>query len=280
MNAQLAASESGLHFDYPAEQYHVRQLGQVSNSAIKRALRSAAHYHAWATEAAQDKDTPALAFGRAFHAALLEPERFAQDWAVAPDFGDLRTKVAKEARDAWRAKYPHAVLLPQEDADRINGMLESVRAHPWARRAIRDGAAEVTCLWTDQESGLPCKARADYFVDGNAPFVLDVKTCEDASPEAFARSIATYGYHTQHAHYCDGWRVAYKPLANYLLLAVEHQPPYAVALYHLDTASEQRGYDLRAEGIARIARGMKTGLWPAYSNDIRPISLPRWALTD
>jgi hypothetical protein len=159
-------------------------------------------------------------------------------------------------------------------------MLEAVRAHPWARRAIRDGAAEVTCRWTDEETGLPCKARADYFVDGKAPFVLDVKTCENASPEEFAKAIARYNYHVQHAHYVEGWRVAYKPLSNYLLLAVEHQAPYAVALYHIDAPAEQRGYDLRARAIERIAACMQSGQWPAYSNDITRLSLPRWALED
>lgn len=279
MNAQLATPENGLVFDLPPEQYHVRTLGEVSNSGIKQALRSAAHYKAW-IETPDDNDTPTLAFGRAFHCALLEPKRFATAYAVPPDFGDLRTKAGKAARDAWHASNPRVETIPQEDMDRITGMLRAVHAHPWARRAVQDGSSEVTCRWIDAETGLPCKARADYFVQGRAPYVLDVKTTLDASPEEFTRSIAKYGYHIQHAHYCEGWRNAGIPLSNYLLLAVESQAPYAVALYHIDAEAEQRGYDLRSKGIQRIAHGMQTGEWPAYTNDITRLSLPRWALND
>lgn len=280
MNAQVFPTfVADLLFDLPAEQYHQRVLGEVSNSGVKQALRSAAHYKAW-VEATDEHDTPTFAFGRAFHAALLEPARFAQDWSVQPDFGDLRTKAARESRDAWKAEHPNVTTLPQEDMERIHAMIAAVLAHPWARRAVRDGHSEVTLRWSDDTTGLPCKARADYYVDGKAPFVLDVKTTLDASPEAFARDIAKYGYHIQHAHYADGFRVLGRPLRNYLLLAVEKEPPYAVAMYYIDAEAEQRGYDLRARGIEHIAACLKSGVWPAYTNDITRLSLPRWALND
>ena len=280
MNAQVFPTfVADLLFDLPAEKYHQRVLGEVSNSGIKQALRSAAHYKAW-VETTDEHDTPTFAFGRAFHAALLEPDRFAQAWAVQPDFGDLRTKAARESRDAWRSGHPNVACIPQEDMDRIHAMIAAVLVHPWARRAVRDGHSEVTVRWSDDTTGLPCKARADYYVDGKTPFVLDVKTTLDASPEAFARDIAKYGYHIQHAHYADGFRVLGKPLRNYLLLAVEKEAPYAVALYYIDAEAEQRGYDLRARGMQRIAHGVQTGEWPTYTNDITRLSLPRWALND
>lgn len=279
MNAQLVPAESGIVYDLPPEQYHQRVLGEVSNSGLKQALRSAAHYKAW-VECTDEKDTPAFAFGRAFHAALLEPDRFAQEWTVQPDFGDLRTKAARAERDAWREKNPNVTCITADDMTQIHAMIAAVLAHPWARRAVRDGHSEVTLRWQDDATGLPCKARADYYVDGKAPFVLDVKTCLNASPEEFARDIARYGYHIQHAHYADGFRVLGKPLTNYLLLAVEKEAPYAVALYYIDAEAEQRGYDLRARGMERIADCLKSGQWPAYTNDITRLALPRWALTD
>lgn len=280
MNAQLQPSPFGLYFDELAESYHVKRLGEVSNSAIKRLLRSPLHYKAWVEDTEEPTDTPALAFGRAFHAALLEPARFAAEWAIEPDFGDCRYKENKAARDAWKSVNVGKESLSSADGDRIAAMLAAVKAHPLAGRAIRDGRSEVTVRWEDESSGLPCKARADFYVDGKVPYVLDVKTCQDASPAEFARAIAKYGYHTQHAHYCEGFRVLGKPLSNYLLLAVESVAPYAVALYHLDPAAEIRGYELRQRAIDTLQTCIDSGQWPAYSNDITALSLPAWAIHD
>jgi len=270
-------TEQPLFTGETAEAYHVKRLGELSNSGIKRLMRSPAHYKAWIEET-EAVDTPALIFGRAFHCALLEPERFAAAYTVEPDFGDCRFKENKGRRDAWRAENAGKESLSVEDGERIQSMLEAIREHPWARLAIRDGQSEVTLRWTDEQTGVECKARADYYVPGKAPFVLDVKTCEDASPKAFAKSIATYGYHVQHAHYCEGFRVRGNPLSNYLLLAVEHHAPFAVALYHIDAAAETRGYELRQRAAEDLEKCMQAGDWPAYSNDITSLSLPAWAL--
>lgn len=281
MNAQLKPEPiTGFFENERAEHYHVKTLGEISNSGIKRLLRSPMHYKAWVEDVEPMNDTPAMLFGRAFHAAILEPELFASDYAVEPEFGDCRFKENKARRDDWRLANSDKIPLGADDNARIKAMLESVNAHPWARRAIRDGQSELTLRWVDEDTGLHCKARADRFVDGAAPFVLDVKTCEDASPAEFARAVAKYGYHIQHAHYCDGFRALGKPLTNYLLLAVEHTAPYAVALYYIDAAAEARGYELRARAMASAAECMQSGIWHAYSNDISPLTLPAWSLKD
>jgi hypothetical protein len=280
VNAQLQPAPAALVYDEPAEVYHRKVLGEVSNSGLKRALRSPLHYKAWVEDTAPQADTPALIFGRAFHCALLEPARYATAYAVEPDFGDCRFKEAKATRDAWRSAHAGAESISAGDAERIGCMLDAVRAHPWAARAIRDGRSEVTLRWQDEATGLPCKARADYYVDGRARFVLDVKTCQDASPEAFARAIAKYFYHLQHSHYAEGFRSVDLPLRNFLFLAVESEPPHAVALYHIDAEAEARGFALRDRAMAAIAEGLRSGTWPAYSDDIVGLSLPNWAMVD
>jgi PDDEXK-like domain of unknown function (DUF3799) len=280
MNAQLKPADDGLIYDLPAEQYHVKQLGEISNSGIKRLLRSPAHYKAWVEDDEENTDTPALVFGRAFHCALLEPAVFAQDYAVEPDFGDCRFKEARAVRDEWRAANAGKLTISDTDMQRIQDMTASVLAHPIASRAIKDGRPEVTLKWTDEITGLPCKARADYFVDGKVRYVLDVKTCEDASPEVFAKAVHKYGYHVQHAHYSEGFRSIGLPLSNYLILAIEHKPPYAVAVYHIDAAAEVRGFELRQRAIDAAKQCIDSGKWPAYSTNITALALPAWALKD
>lgn len=51
---------------------------------------------------------------------------------------------------------------------------------------------------------------ASWLLSAANNVVVDVKTCDDASPEAFARSIANWRYHVQHPFYLDGLREALK----------------------------------------------------------------------
>lgn len=296
MNAQLKPAETGIFYDLPAAEYHTKVLGEISNSGIKRLLRSPAHYRAWIEDADESADSPTLAFGRAFHCALLEPDVFARTYSTdsPPDSAPRRPSstqrnAAKPSQatldaiafwDQWDRDHAGQVQISREDYERIRAMIASVQAHPLAGRAIRDGASEVTVRCTDEATGLPCKARADYFVDGKVRYVLDVKTCEDASPEEFAKAVSKYGYHIQHAHYAEAFRAAGKPLQNYLFLAVEHKPPYAVAVYHIDAAAEARGFELRQRAIDAAARCTESGIWPAYPTGITQLTLPSWALKD
>ena len=279
-----------------ASEYHVKRLGEISNSGIKRLLRSPAHYRAWIEDAEEKDDTPALVFGRAFHCALLEPQVFAKTYTTdvppedAPRCPSSLQRGAKNPSpqtveaiawwDAWERDHAGMIQLSPKDVERIHAMIGSVMAHPIASRAVISGRPEVTLRWTDEETGLPCKARADYFVDGKMRYVIDVKTCEDASPEVFAKAVHKYGYHIQHAHYVEGFRAIGLPLHNYLILAVEHKPPYAVAVYIIDAATELRGFELRKRAIDAAQRCTESGVWPAYATSITQLALPAWALKD
>src|ERR1043166_9629414 len=96
--------------------------------------------------------------GVAAHLAVLEPERQAQSIVVI-EAGDYRTSSAREARDAARAdgKVP---LLPYQ-YDIVGAVAGSIRAHPIASQAFHGGEAEVTLIWHDRGTGVPCKARPD-----------------------------------------------------------------------------------------------------------------------
>jgi hypothetical protein len=274
MNAVLQRTSlfTGESFD----QYLVRNLGELSSSAVRHVLRSPAHYRAWVEAGANDADTPAQAFGSAFHCALLEPDRFSTAYALAPDFGDQRYKVNKQARQDWIAEHPGVLELSETEARRIEGMTRAVRANPLAAGLLRKVHTEATIRWRDDVTGVACKARPDA-VDDDITYAVDVKTCEDARPEPFARSVFNYDYHGQHAHVCDGFRVLGAPLRNYLILAIEKDPPYAHAIYTIDAAAEAAAMRKRAQALATLRRCIDAGEWPAYPYDITELHLPPWA---
>lgn len=267
---------AGLHANVPPRVYHGRHLGLVSKGALDYVARSPLHYRAWVDGVSLDEETPALTFGAAFHCALLEPERFATDYATEPDFGDCRKKENKAARDAWRAEHAGATALAECDQSAISGMIASVRAHPLASRMISDGEPELTVRWEDVETGLQCKSRADYYVR-KLGMVADVKSAVDARPSAFRKAVANYDYHVQDAIYRAGFSAVGAPIAHFVFIVVEKTPPHAVAVYSLDAATVARGYSAFRSRITTLADCLRSNDWPGYSGSIQELALPAWA---
>src|SRR3982750_4336367 len=91
--------------------------------------------------------------GVAAHLAVLEPGHQA-DSIVVIEAGDYRSSKAREARDAARAegKVP---LLPYQ-LDIVQAIAGSIRAHPIAAPAFKEGNAEVTLTWVEPETGIAC----------------------------------------------------------------------------------------------------------------------------
>lgn len=271
-----ASEEIGIRAGVPAPEYHRRELHVYSKSASDQLDRSPAHYEAW-TRGIEKEPTAAKKFGSALHVMVLEPERFAQTYAVAPDFGDCRNAKNKANRDAWRAEHAGKLPLSAEDERTILDMHASVMSHPAASRLILDGIAEVTVRWIDEITGLRCKSRADYWVKSKR-LAVDLKSTEDASEKAFARSVYNFGYDKQDALYRSGFAACGEPIDHFAILAVEKEPPYAVAVYTLDEDAVAHGFGRVRQSMERLRDCIRTNAWPSYSDGVSTLSLPRWAL--
>jgi exodeoxyribonuclease VIII len=108
--------------------------------------------------------------------------------------------------------------------------------------------------------------------------VADLKTTEDASPAAFARSVATYRYHVQAAFYLDGLRACDAQIDAFAFVAVEKTPPYLVAVYSADEICLARGREEYRADLLTFAECLRTDCWPGYPPFVQPLSLPAWAL--
>lgn len=266
----------GLHPHLAAEQYHQRELGVVSKSALDLVHRSPAHYLAWVKGELPDEETPALTFGRAFHCAILEPDVFASTYAAEPVFGDCRLKANKAARDEWRAEHAGRELISFDDHTTLLGMAAAVRKHPLASKMIRDGRSELTVSWKDPDTGLRCKSRADYYVP-KLGMVADVKSTLNASPEEFKRSVVKYRYHVQDALYRAGFAEAGEPVQHFVFIAIEKAPPYAVAIYSLEEEGIGRGYSAARRDMETLAECVERNVFPGYAPGIQSLELPPWA---
>lgn len=265
----------GLHQGVPDDVYHARKLYVVNKTGIDRVNQSPAHFKVW-VEGGVVRESPALDFGQAFHCATLEPAVFAERYAVEPDFGDCRYKDNKTARDTWRAKNAFKRSLSGEHSDAITAMAASVRAHPIAGKLLVGGVPELTVLWNDEATGLPCKSRADYYV-ADKQLVVDLKTTLDASEREFKRSVVSYRYHVQDALYRSGFAAVGAPIQHFIFVAVEKTPPYAVAVYALDADAVAAGFAAARKNINTLSDCVRFDRWPSYSDHIVTLELPKWA---
>jgi hypothetical protein len=241
----------------------------VSASHLHAIARSPYHYWSRYLDLKRTpvEPTAAMRLGSLVHCAVLEPEELNQRYGVC---GPRNTKAGKEQAEQMAAAGIEAVTA--SDMMAANCMADSVRLHPAAAALLKQGKAEQSFWWDDAGTGLRCKCRPDWYYGTT---VVDLKTTTDASPAAFARSVATFRYHVQASHYLSGLHGA----ERFVFIAVEKTAPYAVAVYELDAAAMAAGNELRQRDLRMIADCRATGEWPGYSNDCQTLSLPKWALT-
>lgn len=272
----------------PAAEYHRKELGVASNSALTRLAKSPAHYRAWLVEP-ESEPSEALLIGSAVHCAAFEPEVYAADWVTAPEppaFAHKGTKVGKEERTewaqdllAWRAASEGKRFITREQRRLVTEMVASLRAHPIASQLLRGGGAELTLRWIDAATGVSCKARADYY-RADLKTCIDLKTTNDASSAEFARSCARYRYHVQAAHYSEGFAALGSPLDAFVFVCVEKSFPYAVSVKTFGDDTIAFGRAKWSEGMRMLADCLAVNSWPGYPDEIEVIDLPVWAMKE
>ena len=251
-------------------------LEALSPSGAKDLLRSPAHYRAARDE--PRPETPALRIGDATHCLSLEGRAAFNDrFAVAPDGIDRRTKAGKADWAAFTEAAGERTILTAAEAEPVEGMADALHAHPLIPALLERGQAEVSMIWSDAETGAPCKGRPDFarFDDGA---LLDLKTALDASPAGFTRAAFNFGYHIQAAAYREGAAALGRPISDYLLLTVEKSPPYAAAVYRLADAPLELGRRRWREAVALYSECLERNEWPGYSSSIQELTLPNWAM--
>jgi len=117
------------------------------------------------------------------------------------------------------------------------------------------------------------KSRPDYVIPGDA--VVDIKTTDDARPEAFSRAIHRFRYHVQAAFYIDACNAAKAKVFRFVFVVVERTPPFACAVYEITESAIDQGRREYLADLALYDKCARTRRWPAYPG-LRLISLPSW----
>lgn len=261
----------GLYAGISAEEYH---RWPYASQTILKIMRDRSPLHAYQQMTNPPESTPALRLGDAVHVAVLQPDLFRSRFAVAPDV-DRRTKAGKEEWAEFVAENADKSVLKADEWGVCESIREAVHAHPIASKLLA-GEAEQSALWVDPATGVTCKARFDI-VARSFGTIIDLKTTIDASPSQFTRAIYNYGYYIQAAHYLAGARALGIEVDLFAIIAVEKEPPYAVAVYQIEDEALQAGIDELRPLMATFARCQETGVWPSYDDQVTRITLPHYA---
>ena len=254
------------------EEYH--DSDGLSKSGLDKLAISPAHYQAY--KATETKATPAMVLGSLIHTATLEPHLLPEEYAVEPVV-DKRTTVGKKVFAEFDAANKGKRFITGDQLALSMAISMSVCTHPIAGKLLaKKGIAEESFYWTDAETGTLCKCRPDYLTEDG--ILIDIKSTEDASPTAFAKSSWKYRYHVQAAFYTHGVEAVtgIRPKA-FIFIAVEKNPPYAVACYMADSLMMSYGIGQARQCIQLFDQCTKSGVWRGYAEEIMPLSIPAWA---
>lgn len=259
---ELSSTEARLILDSPAKYRWKKDHPPLVAPSKKFDVGSAVH---------------SLVLGTGYEAVPIPAEYLAANGAAS-------TTAAKNFIAEVRAM--GKIPLKEAEFQPIKDMAESVLANPSAGALFsQEGTAEVSVFATDPVTGVACRARFDFLpTQGSRRIVaVDLKSTADASPEAFEKSIANYGYDTQRAHYLDvySWATGPMPVGmepELVFVAVEKEPPYLTAVYQLTPQWAAMGHTKAAHARALYADATQSGVWPGYPTEINFIAPPQWAL--
>ena len=263
-------------YEISIEEYHNGE--GISRSKLVEFQKSPYHYWYKANHPEVMREVEvigkvhALEFGNALHTYVLEPDEFHKRYAVFQKI-NRQTKAGKEAFAQFQSETIGKAFISEDAYNEICLMGEAIQAHELAREMVSDAWYEKSIYWNDSDTDLLCKVRPDIWHEG---FIVDLKTTVSARYNDFQKSIYNYGYHIQAGMIREALKCALgKDMSTFIFVAIEKEPPYALAVYQLD----EMGLDLGVRQFKDIIKGIRRctdeNHWPSYDSGL--INLPNWA---
>jgi hypothetical protein len=274
----LVISEPGVYPEIPDTDYHRDPVPEhsLSCSGAKRLLPPScpALFKYEQEHGRPGKRT--FDFGHAAHKLVLGvgPD------LVSVDAENWRTNAAKDAANEARAR--GAVPILAHEMAEVEAMAAALREHPVASRLLINGGGtpEASLFWRDEPTKVMRRARLDMLPPATSGrmIVPDYKSAVSAAPTKFGNSAADYGYHMQASTYIEA--VTTLGLAEdvaFVFVVQEKTAPYLVSVVELDSLALRIGRHQNRKAVDLYLDCQTKDEWPAWSNDVELVSLPRWA---
>ena len=255
---------------------------KAANGANQSVLKKLSHSPAHLRYYLDHPEPPSrdLIMGRVFDVAIFEPDKLETCCHVIPTHYD-----GKDGRKPWHggATFCKEWIAAHQDKEQLSSadftavllMRDSVTRHPAACAALTQGGGGYSLYCEDSETGLQLKARPDWM---SGEVIIDLKSCQDASEEGFASTIAKFGYDIQAAFYLDLAGKLKLGKERFWFICCEKEPPYAVAVHELGPRSIETGRSKYRRYLQTYMECVSTGVWPGYSPNVNRIEIREWAI--
>lgn len=249
------------------EQYAKRP--EVSRSALDRIMTSPMHMKHYLEVGSED--TPSLLFGRMFH-TIVEARATGNDKLLANiavwTNGDRRGK----AWDEFKLQHAGRDIVKKDEFDKAQLMSDSLFRDGRARDYLTGATFEATALWTDEKTGLGCKARIDVV---QSELLFEIKSAADVTREGFSNSAFNFGYDRQAAWYLEGaMRATGRPYLGFGFIVVEKEAPHAVNVHWFDDLAIPRAAAENRLNLDLYAACRADNFWPGPAGGV--MATPKW----
>lgn len=305
----MLAVSPGCQIAYNQPDWVYRKAEGVSQSELKEVLRSPAHWLArYGPDAVPTFPSIAMIIGTALHCKVLEPQLFNSLFVDrSQKEKELTVTELKEALDAEGIEYKKTAKKPElvsllypdgqpvdkrttlapDDFRMVCGMADALRTHSVTGKWFEPGAANYTkanelSMYVEAAAnpyGMPMKGRLDRLIKSSGGFViLDLKSTDDASPDAFMKKAFNLSYHLQAAYYTElVRRTLGVENVRFIFCAVERRAPHGIGLYEASEDFASYGAEKMAEGFKALRYAKESGIYSGYSDHIESLGLPAWA---
>ena len=288
----MIPEKDGIYENIPDDEYRTWKLPSYSGVKLLCLGGTPAHYWGY-MNARVDKNTKSMQFGSIAHRAIMEPEWFD---TVRP----LPPEVIRRSGDKFKqlcAENPGVSFLPPGEWAEFSAIKDSsmiirerVKSHPVAWEIVERSKPEVSFVWTDQDTGVRCKGRADLLSDS----IVDIKTTTRSGQYQMAKSSYWMGYHIQAAMYTDAVTILRGGDPNidpvrFWFLFIEKELPHLISLFDGHAAYDERSDDCVPKGylefgrrkykeaLSTIKRCEESDTWDGYSFEPREMVIPKYA---
>lgn len=231
----------------------------------------------WQKNAPVDEDKlSTFEIGKALHTSVLEPHKFADEYAVAPVL-NMRTNEGKAEFEKFNRDNANKIVLSGTDAKMVDFMARSVLAHPTANKlfSAEDGKAEVSIWWRDPEASIVFKCRPDWMCTlFGQKFIVDLKSV--ANVWDFEKSCENFRYHVQDVHYSWIYENVFDIMPIFAFCAVSKTIEcgrYPVRLPILDESDKEDGKVALTKNIETLQECLESNIWGGFET----ITRPNWA---
>ena len=249
---------------------HYRAAPGISQSGLAKLSRSPMHLRYYLDNPTDP--TEAMIVGSGLDCTIFEPAEFDKLFAVDRTGKTRNSNAWKEWRDSVGAR----TILREKQWQWIESMRDALYGHPVVGTLLQEGIPQASLFWVDEETGVLCKGRTDFWCNPAHSLVVDLKKTTNVAAHKLQRSTHDYGYARQAAMYLDGLKSCGEPADFFAFVFIEEEPPHAIAVTLLETEWIDHARRQYRQELLVYRHCVEMGEWPGPDPEPFTLHLPGW----